>query len=152
MKNENKGSTEETTPPKKQCKVCSKADFRYKCPICLIPYCSLLCFKKHKEISCVKPAPAPENAASTITTVDVDRPCYVDVADEVLERSQLECIATNTEIIDALKDKELQKLIHKIDSSADAEIELDKAMEDEAFRLFTEKILSTLNQSGSQQS
>lgn len=30
--------------------------------------------------------------------------------------------ATNTEIIDALKDKELQKLIHKIDSSADAEI------------------------------
>ncbi|KAF5784812.1 putative Zinc finger HIT domain-containing protein [Helianthus annuus] len=137
---------------KKECKVCEKAESRYKCPMCLIPYCSLVCFKKHKEIPCVKPVPASENDTSTsITTVDVDRPCYVNADDEVLQRSQLERIASNTEIIDALKDKELQKLIHKIDSSADAETELDKAMDDEAFRLFTEKILSTLNQSGDQQ-
>ncbi|KAL8224998.1 hypothetical protein R6Q57_017555 [Mikania cordata] len=146
MTNEMKGSKEHNKPPQKECKVCEKTESRYKCPVCLIPYCSLVCFKKHKEIQCVKPVPALDNDTSTtITTVDVDRPFYVDAADEVLQRSQLECIASNTEIIDALKDKELQKLIHKIDSSADSESELDKAMEDEAFRLFTEKILSTLN-------
>ncbi|KAI3806124.1 hypothetical protein L1987_22016 [Smallanthus sonchifolius] len=147
------GAKEQITAPKKECKVCEKAESRYKCPICLIPYCSLICFKKHKEIPCAKPAPAPENdTGATITTVDVDRPCYVDAADKVLQRSQLECIASNSEIIDALKDKELKNLIRKIDSSADAETALDKAMGEEAFRLFTEKILSTLNQSSNQQS
>ncbi|KAJ0512469.1 putative Zinc finger HIT domain-containing protein [Helianthus annuus] len=78
---------------KKECKVCEKAESRYKCPMCLIPYCSLVCFKKHKEIPCVKPVPASENDTSTsITTVDVDRPCYVNADDEVLQRSQLERI------------------------------------------------------------
>ncbi|KAI7735661.1 hypothetical protein M8C21_005208 [Ambrosia artemisiifolia] len=97
--------------PKKECKVCEEAESKYKCPVCLIPYCSLVCFKKHKEIPCVKPVPASENNTTS-----------------------------STEIIDALKDKELQKLIHEIDSSADPETELDKAMDDVVFRLFTENV------------
>ncbi|XP_074269444.1 uncharacterized protein LOC141592605 isoform X2 [Silene latifolia] len=38
-----------------QCLVCSEAKSKYKCPTCVIPYCSLACFKKHKETPCVKP-------------------------------------------------------------------------------------------------
>ncbi|KAK9067506.1 hypothetical protein SSX86_011617 [Deinandra increscens subsp. villosa] len=151
MTNESIRSKEAIAPPKNECKVCEKAESKYKCPNCLILYCSLACFKKHKEIPCVKSEPAPKNdARTTIATVDVDKPCYVDAGADVLQRSQLECIASNTEIIDALKDKMLQELIHKIDSCADASTELDKAMKDEAFALFTEKILSTLDQSGNQ--
>ncbi|XP_023733465.1 uncharacterized protein LOC111881278 isoform X2 [Lactuca sativa] len=131
---------ESATPPKKNCKVCEKAVSKYKCPSCLIPYCSLVCFKKHKETPCVKQVPAPETDTSTSTSpIDVDRPCYVDVDDDVLPQSQLECIASCTEIRDALKDEDLQKLIRKIDCSADTRTELDKAMEQEVFRLFTEK-------------
>nr|XP_043637195.1 zinc finger HIT domain-containing protein 3 [Erigeron canadensis] len=129
-----------------RCKICEKADSKYKCPTCLIPYCSLVCFKKHKEIPCGKPVSAPQNDTSTTAPpVDVNRPCYVDVADDVLPASQLESIASSTEIRDALKDKNLQKLIHSIDCSANAETELDKAMEQEEFHLFTEKILSMIN-------
>nr|GMD69104.1 zinc finger HIT domain-containing protein 3 [Ipomoea batatas] len=32
----------------KKCGVCEEAQSKYKCPSCLIPYCSLTCFKKHK--------------------------------------------------------------------------------------------------------
>ncbi|CAI9768702.1 unnamed protein product [Fraxinus pennsylvanica] len=39
----------------KKCGVCDEAQSKYKCPTCLIPYCSLICFKKHKEIPCSKP-------------------------------------------------------------------------------------------------
>ncbi|XP_058105426.1 uncharacterized protein LOC131248919 isoform X3 [Magnolia sinica] len=39
----------------RQCEVCKEAQSKYKCPSCLIPYCSLPCFKKHKEIPCAKP-------------------------------------------------------------------------------------------------
>ena len=35
------------------CSVCSELTNKYKCPICSSPYCSLVCFKKHKEIPCV---------------------------------------------------------------------------------------------------
>ncbi|KAJ9565012.1 hypothetical protein OSB04_000978 [Centaurea solstitialis] len=100
MKNRKKsGQKEAKTPPKKACKVCEEAESKYKCPACLIPYCSLVCFKKHKEISCIKPVPVPvpvpaaENDTSTmIPPIDVDRPSYVDDASDVLPHSQLEGI------------------------------------------------------------
>ncbi|XP_068651258.1 uncharacterized protein [Aristolochia californica] len=36
----------------RQCEICKEAQSKYKCPSCLVPYCSLACFKKHKEIPC----------------------------------------------------------------------------------------------------
>ncbi|XP_071741816.1 uncharacterized protein [Rutidosis leptorrhynchoides] len=153
MRKPNKTSKESIkAPPKKSCKICEITDSKYKCPTCFVPYCSLTCFKKHKEITCVKPAPASENDKnSPIPPVDVDRPCYIDDFSDVLPQSQLESISTSNEIRDALKDKELRKLVRNIDCSANTEIELDKAMEQEVFRLFTEKILSTVNQSANQE-
>ncbi|KAK8616582.1 hypothetical protein V6N13_018127 [Hibiscus sabdariffa] len=34
--------------PSRQCQVCNQAQSKYKCPSCLVPYCSLACFKTHK--------------------------------------------------------------------------------------------------------
>ncbi|WOG98591.1 hypothetical protein DCAR_0417935 [Daucus carota subsp. sativus] len=127
---------------KKKCKVCEEADSKYKCPACLIPYCSLGCFKKHKEIPCVKEAvPAEQKFAPK---PHVERPYFVDEPSIVLQQSQLESIASSSEVIDALKNEELQKLICKIENSADIESEFDKAMEADAFRLFTDKVGNTL--------
>ncbi|KAL3623958.1 hypothetical protein CASFOL_032774 [Castilleja foliolosa] len=144
----------------KKCEVCEESQSKYKCPSCLIPYhefllyrilaisrsCSLACFKKHKEVPCAKPDTVKEkiiDAASGSATND-DKPCYVDEQHEVLQESQLQSVALSNEISDSLRDEKLRKLIHNIDSSADPENELDKAMKDEEFRLFTEKILSTI--------
>ncbi|WJX11866.1 hypothetical protein P8452_02426 [Trifolium repens] len=69
----------------------------------------------------------------------------VDKNAELLQQSQLEATASSSEIRDALNDKTLQELIFRIDCSPNAENELDKAMADEAFHLFTDKILSTIN-------
>ncbi|KAG6437935.1 hypothetical protein SASPL_102866 [Salvia splendens] len=52
--------------------------------------------------------------------------------------------ASSNEIRDSVKNEKLQKLIHSIDCSADPESELDKAMEEESFSQFAEKILSTI--------
>ncbi|ESW16434.1 hypothetical protein PHAVU_007G156300 [Phaseolus vulgaris] len=125
----------------RQCKVCNEAPSKYKCPSCYIPYCSLGCFKKHKELPCVKPQPLLE----TITTAVSESHVVVEETSEVLQKFQLEAIASSSEIRDSLNDKALQELICRIDSSSNAEDELDKAMAEEAFRLLTEKILSTIN-------
>ncbi|KAA8543451.1 hypothetical protein F0562_021054 [Nyssa sinensis] len=129
----------------RKCQVCDEAQSKYKCPTCLIPYCSLICFKKHKEIPCVKLASSSEAKLTSGSVSHVERPYHVDEPSEVLQQLQFESIASSSEIRDALKDEELQKLIQNIDGSPDAGSELDKAMELEVFRIFTNKILSTIS-------
>lgn len=128
----------------RQCLVCNEAPSKYKCPSCLVPYCSLICFKKHKETPCTKTA-SSEAKPIAAPVLLLERPYYVDGQSEVLQKSQLESIASSSEIRDVLKDGELQKLISSIISSSNAENELDKAMENEIFRIFSNKILSTLS-------
>ncbi|KAL5792635.1 hypothetical protein ACOSP7_001229 [Xanthoceras sorbifolium] len=128
--------------PARQCQVCNDAQSKYKCPSCLTPYCSLLCFKKHKEIPCAKPESTEEK--SIVPELPVEKPLPADEPSEVLQKVQLESIASSSEIRDALKDESLQKLISDIDGSPDAENALDKAMEVEVFRIFTDKILSAI--------
>ncbi|RZB72298.1 zinc finger HIT domain-containing protein 3-like isoform X1 [Glycine soja] len=128
----------------RQCQVCNQAQSKYKCPSCYLPYCSLVCFKKHKESPCVKPQPS-ETKATAVSESFVEKPFVADESSEVLQNFQLEAIASSSEIRDALNDEALQELICRIDGSSNAENELDKAMAEEAFCLFTDKILSTIN-------
>ncbi|GMH25857.1 hypothetical protein Nepgr_027700 [Nepenthes gracilis] len=126
-----------------ECQVCTEAKSKYKCPSCRIPYCSLACFKKHKETPCATPT-FPEEK-STIVELRGERQIYVDEPCEVLQKDQLQSIASSSEIRDALKDEDLQKLICCIDGSSNAEDELAKAMEMDVFQIFTDKILSAAN-------
>ncbi|GAV63846.1 zf-HIT domain-containing protein [Cephalotus follicularis] len=129
--------------PPRQCQVCNEAPSKYKCPSCLVPYCSLVCYKKHKEIPCAKPV-SPKQKPTPRPKLPVEKPLHVDKPSEVLQKSQLESIASSSEICNALKDENLQELVNKIDSSPDAENELDKAMELDVFRIFTDKIFSAI--------
>ncbi|VFR00541.1 unnamed protein product [Cuscuta campestris] len=144
----------------RKCGICEEAQFKYKCPICVMPYCSLACFKKHKEIPCEKPISSSEgnleipcekpisssegNLAS-VPPLHIGKPMCVDEPREELNQSQLESIASSSEICEALRSEELRKLIWNIDSSPEAENELEKAMQKEEFCVLTQKILSIIN-------
>ncbi|XP_043706191.1 zinc finger HIT domain-containing protein 3 isoform X1 [Telopea speciosissima] len=138
----------------RQCEVCKDAQSKYKCPSCLVPYCSLVCFKKHKEIPCGKavslePKPCsirlPEKSSDTGSIRLPEKSCQVDEPSLVLQKERLESLAFSSEVREALKDVELQKAIGKIDSSIGAENELDRAMGNDLFLKFTEKILSIIS-------
>ncbi|KMT05602.1 hypothetical protein BVRB_7g167430 [Beta vulgaris subsp. vulgaris] len=147
-----------------QCKVCNEAKSKYKCPACLIPYCSLGCFKKHKETPCATAKsvlPDEEPKTSYVIPVPVDekpttpqllaeRPLFVDEACEVLDQAQLESIGASTEIQDTLKNEDLRKLVCRINDSPNALEELEKAMSVDVFRVFSEKVLSAANSKGEQ--
>ncbi|KAG0477229.1 hypothetical protein HPP92_014070 [Vanilla planifolia] len=126
----------------RQCEVCQDRLYKYKCPSCLMPYCSLECFKRHKE-NCCSMSSSPQE--ETISLMLPNRSFVVDETSWILGSEQLKCIAESIGIQDALKDKELQKLIQKIDSSSEPEEELDKAKERDGFLQFTEKILSIIS-------
>eukprot|EP00729_Bicosta_minor_P001254 gene1254-28479_t len=40
-----------------KCGVCNEAPPKYKCPTCLLRYCSVPCFKSHKQKPCSPPLP-----------------------------------------------------------------------------------------------
>ncbi|PON55519.1 hypothetical protein TorRG33x02_299060 [Trema orientale] len=98
------------------------------------------------EIPCSIPVASEQNQKSTDGQhFLIERPLYVDEPSKVLQRCQLEAIASSSEIRDVLKDENIQKLIRDIDNSPDPENEFDNARGLEGFCLFTDKILSTLS-------
>ncbi|XP_009371119.2 zinc finger HIT domain-containing protein 3 isoform X1 [Pyrus x bretschneideri] len=135
--------------PRVVCQVCNEAQSKYKCPSCRAPYCSVPCFKKHKENPCALPVSSEEKPPTAAPELLVERPLLVEEPSQVLQGPQLEAIASSSEIHSALKDENLRKLILSIDCSPDAEKELEKAMGVDAFRVFTDKILSTIETSSS---
>lgn len=61
----------------KACAVCGEGEQRYRCPACGVRYCSVDCFRKHKEAGCEgtrkrrrDPAPAPGGSGGASTTAD----------------------------------------------------------------------------------
>ncbi|PUZ54140.1 hypothetical protein GQ55_5G106100 [Panicum hallii var. hallii] len=165
------------------CSVCKEAPSKYKCPSCRTPYCSVTCFKKHKEESCQKTLVQDENSKSPLqeevtrssglvedgtkcpndkdqhpslspnTTCPAKSPNTVcpikalEVEDPswLVDNNRLRSLAEVKEIRDALRDPELQKMILKIDGSSEPEKELEKVMEGQAFRQFTDKILDIVS-------
>ncbi|PKI36077.1 hypothetical protein CRG98_043548 [Punica granatum] len=70
-----------------------------------------------------------------------ERPLRVDDPSEVALQEQLKSVAACSELRNAVKNEDLQRRIRKIDSSEDAETELDKAMEGDVFRTLMDKAL-----------
>ncbi|KAG4135369.1 hypothetical protein ERO13_D08G211201v2 [Gossypium hirsutum] len=157
--------------PSRQCQVCNQTQSKYKCPSCLVPYCSLACFKTHKGTpsvnlgsidnavtTCVKPESTNDAVPPSVEPKSsegrptasreflVGRKLEVEDPSEVLQIMQMQAIASSDDIREALKDEHLQKLISDINSSPDALNELDKAMGLDVFRIFSDKILSAINQ------
>ncbi|KAL5205008.1 hypothetical protein ABZP36_009879 [Zizania latifolia] len=42
------------------CEMCKEAPPKYNCPACRTPYCSVACFKNHKDNFCRKTTPLEE--------------------------------------------------------------------------------------------
>ncbi|XP_020241822.1 zinc finger HIT domain-containing protein 3-like isoform X3 [Asparagus officinalis] len=132
----------------KNCEVCKGAQSKYKCPTCFIPYCSMVCFKKHKDIPCEKPVPPseePPKHSDTLKDITDERLQEIDDPSCVLSKEQLESIVKSSEIRSFLADVNLQEMIQKVDSSQDPENELDKAMGDQTILQFTDKVRSVIN-------
>ncbi|KDO65842.1 hypothetical protein CISIN_1g032470mg [Citrus sinensis] len=77
-------------PPARLCQVCNEAQSKYKCPNCFTPYCSLVCFKNHKETPCAKPEPTEEKPI--FPESPVERSLNADEPSQVLQKEQLESI------------------------------------------------------------
>ncbi|KAF9393044.1 hypothetical protein CPB97_004069 [Podila verticillata] len=136
---------------KKICGVCDTNESKYKCPNCTLPYCSLVCYKKHKETPCEKPAPIPEPETIPVPPVE-PKPDYLEEESvALLNDDQLSRIAQSARLQELLKNEGLRRLVRMIDSSENPEYLLDKARkEDQRFMEFSEEILTIVGRAPGQ--
>ncbi|XP_017780425.1 PREDICTED: zinc finger HIT domain-containing protein 3 [Nicrophorus vespilloides] len=118
----------------KKCIICKVQDGIYKCPTCLIYYCSVVCCKKHRESNCeVNSVPPVE---------DVNRQDFI--TNDTVPEDKLLLLKGNEELKDMLKNKHLRDLLVAVDNSKDAEAVMSKAMLEPIFVEFADECLKVV--------
>ncbi|CAK6971823.1 zinc finger HIT domain-containing protein 3 [Scomber scombrus] len=129
------------------CSVCAEHTPKYRCPACKIRYCSLGCYKRHKD-TCLPAQQLPPTAeASEVKPALNAEPWSVedllhedDVTDKVpLQRLQL--LGQSKELRDLLCNPHLRQLLQSIDSSDTKDNAMRAAMQEPLFGEFSDQCL-----------
>ncbi|KAI8512889.1 Zinc finger HIT domain-containing protein 3 [Branchiostoma belcheri] len=136
------------------CEVCSEQPPKYRCPRCEVRYCSLTCFKLHKDNTCGEreklvqerrriqqsEAAAAEDAGAVAMEMWDDGMDEGDEEDRVpLDR--LQKLQDSEELRSLLCNPHLQRMIREVDSSDDPEVSMQRAMQEPIFVEFADQCL-----------
>ncbi|XP_029304567.1 zinc finger HIT domain-containing protein 3 [Cottoperca gobio] len=129
------------------CSVCSEHTPKYRCPACKIRYCSLGCYKRHKD-SCLSVNPEAKDSLYTETRTVEDLLHKEDIIDKVpLQRLQL--LGQSKELRDLLCNPHLRQLLRSIDSADSKDDLMQAAMQEPLFVEFSDQCLKvTSNEAG----
>ena len=130
----------------KLCIICNSNKSKYKCPKCTSFYCSISCFKIHKERCNKEKKDDINNKDEKNGNKNIISPLNLDEDEDIiLSEKELSALKTNKSIMSKLKNKKLLKILREIDSTKYKKRTLAKKMEnDPDFKLFTTEILETL--------
>lgn len=124
------------------CGICKEEISKYKCPRCKILYCSVQCFKLHRESAdCIKitennnPPPKVEQDRSKVLLKDDD---------DSLSPEKLKLLATSTELSALLKNPHLKQILTDLDVSSQKEKLIDQLMKEPIFIEFADICLQCL--------
>ncbi|CAG9829212.1 unnamed protein product [Diabrotica balteata] len=124
----------------KICEICQK-EARYKCPICLIFYCSVPCCKKHRENKCNVLQRDEETEEANLI---VKRRKIETVTEDTVADDKLKLLATNEELNNLLANSHLRNLLVTIDQAESADEVMQKAMQEPIFVEFADACLKVV--------
>ncbi|EDO33062.1 predicted protein [Nematostella vectensis] len=139
----------------RQCMVCRESVSKYRCPSCNYRYCSLSCFKKHKEKICVaessrlKKCEEERNKMAQVKEEDLEEgEVYDDVQvtedEDRLNEHDLAKLANSKAIRDLLCNPHLRKMITEIDCHPNPGVILGNAMREPVFAEFADQCLAVV--------
>ncbi|KAK7070165.1 Zinc finger HIT domain-containing protein 3 [Halocaridina rubra] len=126
--------------PSMSCEICNNTDFRYKCPTCRLKYCSVSCYRTHREKSC---EPKLEEI-----TIEIDRKgnsSYHQVlfpTDDTVSLETLEKLSESKELKKLLQNPHLCDIIKEVDSHPNPKLMMSRAMREPIFTEFTDVCLN----------
>ncbi|ORZ21223.1 hypothetical protein BCR42DRAFT_407111 [Absidia repens] len=127
------------------CRICHVNAPKYKCSTCILPYCSLACYKTHKETPCQ--SPAPKQSQVETKNSQKQTPIEDDDEDETrLTTEQLQQLGSCEQIRSFLDYPQIRDLVTKIDAAPQPDKLLDAVRkEDSVFEDFVQTLLKSTN-------
>ncbi|KAL5009814.1 hypothetical protein ScPMuIL_012119 [Solemya velum] len=136
-----------------KCQVCNEVVSKYRCPKCLLVYCSLSCFKDHKDNLCTVQASQIRREAKVSNEI----PCVANIEEkedgEVSEdelhgttdkvsRDDLEKLDQSEAIREMLENPHLRRMLTEVVESDKPAVFMEKAMREPLFVEFADQCLS----------
>ncbi|XP_019714337.1 zinc finger HIT domain-containing protein 3 [Hippocampus comes] len=136
------------------CRVCSEQTPKYRCPACEIRYCSLSCYKKHKD-SCLpvkqlihngtKDALSTENTdPPTAETWSVDDLLPEEAISDLVSLQRLQLLGQSKDLKNLLCNPHLRELLRTIDGADSKEEAMKAAMQEPLFVEFSDQCLKVV--------
>ncbi|XP_023198183.1 zinc finger HIT domain-containing protein 3 isoform X1 [Xiphophorus maculatus] len=135
------------------CSVCSEQTPKYRCPTCNIRYCSLGCYKKHKD-SCLpveKPAssnPESKDAAGSAEPLSLGDLLHEDDVIDKVPPQRLQLLGQSTELRDLLCNPHLRQLLRSVDDAESKASAMKAAMQEPLFVEFADQCLKVVEGEG----
>ncbi|XP_002157954.2 zinc finger HIT domain-containing protein 3 isoform X1 [Hydra vulgaris] len=120
------------------CGVCNLKDAIYRCPKCVLVYCSLVCYKGHKDSCSSKNI----NEVFNSTVQLVDKKIETEMSEDLLRPEVLQNLETSEHLKNMLTNKHLKSILMEIDASKTPEKHLENAMQIPIFTEFVDRCLS----------
>ncbi|CAO3587875.1 unnamed protein product [Absidia cylindrospora] len=114
------------------CRICHVNAPKYKCSTCILPYCSLVCYKTHKETPCQVPAP---KHSEDIETKNRQNQTAIEGEDEDetrLTTEQLQQLGACEQIRSFLDYPQIRELVTKIDAAPQPDKLLDAVRKEDS--------------------
>lgn len=133
------------------CGVCSEHVPKYRCPACRIRYCSVGCFKRHKDDDSCHPVKESDSASSSSTAVtSAEQPWSVE--DLLGEDSQTDKVPSqrllqlggSEALKGLLRNPHLRRLVMSVDSAEDKAKAMKDAMQEPLFVEFADQCLNII--------
>ncbi|XP_060588495.1 zinc finger HIT domain-containing protein 3-like [Ruditapes philippinarum] len=131
------------------CEICKEVEHKYRCPQCKIVYCSLPCYKTHKEGCNKKEVKEEQTKIEDLTeTSETLVPEFMlddDQSEDRVSIEQLQCLENSEKLKDMLSNPHLRQLMTSLVHSGNAGTQLEKAMQEPIFTEFADTCLNIID-------
>lgn len=130
------------------CSVCSEHLPKYRCPVCKIRYCSLGCYKRHKD-TCLPVVQPPPTVPEVKDALDTEPWSVEDLLheDDVIDKvplQRLQLLGQSKELRDLLCNPHLRRLLSSVDSADCKDDVMKAAMQEPLFAEFSDLCLKVV--------
>ena len=126
------------------CHVCQTVEKKYKCPVCHIFYCSLTCFKTHKETGagCIPPVVQEQEIKNEDTFGDE---AFLFQTPDTVPIESLQLLAQSEKLKGILANPHLREFLTTLDSSDEKGRLMRRAMKEPLFVEFVDSCLEVID-------
>lgn len=133
------------------CSVCCESAFKYKCPTCRTPYCSVACYKSHRD-HCIPQDKPVQTPSSTVDTTDFcGETEYKYATADTVPLQTLQKLGESAELKNLLRNPHLQNFLTVIDTSDNPPRLMRKAMHEPLFIEFVDECLKIVDPNNTEQ-